>query len=75
MSLVIEPKAALSDCPSGQASRSLFSIMDPLENLLVLAYDVSKSQGQGWRESHYIVEVKGESGPPRNWRIRRVNYH
>lgn len=45
--------------------KALFSREDPLKNLPVLAYNVSKSQGQGWRESFYAVELKGESRAPR----------
>ena len=36
----------------------------PFEILPVLAYNVSKSQGQGWRESSYAVELKREPRAP-----------
>lgn len=61
------PQSCIAWLPNwpGIKIKALFSREDPLKNLPVLAYNVSKSQGQGWRESFYTVELKRESRAPK----------
>lgn len=68
MSLVIDCSDSELHCLIAQLARhqdqGITQQGGPFENLPVLAYNVSNSQGQGWRESSYTVELKRESRAP-----------